>query len=109
MDLQVRDIDSRIKNIEKKVERLNKKNGLEGEGLKEACQEFEAMFINNVFKTMRDTVSRSDLIKKGLGEDIFIGLHDQELSKSASRTNQFGLADMLYNQLIQKQFNGATK
>lgn len=67
--------------------------------LKNACKEFEAYFINQLFKDMRNTIQPGGLIEKSRGEEVFQEMLDEEYSKLASNGNGIGLADMLYKQL----------
>ncbi|NLK21807.1 MAG: flagellar biosynthesis protein FlgJ [Epulopiscium sp.] len=67
--------------------------------LKKACKEFEAYFINQMFKEMRSTVQPGGLIEKSRTEEIFQEMLDEEYSKGASQGTGIGLADMLYKQL----------
>jgi flagellar protein FlgJ len=67
--------------------------------LKEACQEFEAYFIHQLFKEMRRTIQSGGLIEKSQGEEIFQEMLDEEYAKNASKSDGIGLANMLYKQL----------
>jgi peptidoglycan hydrolase FlgJ len=67
--------------------------------LKQACRDFEAIFITHMLKKMRQTVSESKLIYGGRGEEIFRDMQDEELSKDMSKSDGIGLAKMLYNEL----------
>ncbi len=70
--------------------------------LREACQEFEATFINMLFKEMRKTVGSSD---SNFAMDTYQQLFDEEIANSASKGNGIGIADMMYNQLAAKLNN----
>lgn len=73
-----------------------------GEGRKElrrAAEEFESLFINQMLKSMRDTVVKSDLFHGGNAEEIYSSMLDTELSKSMAKAGGIGLADMLLRQL----------
>ncbi len=69
------------------------------EALKKTCQQFEALFIQSMFKTMRDSVPEGGLIEKGNADGIYQSLFDQEVATQAARHNGIGIADMLYEQL----------
>ncbi len=68
--------------------------------LYKACQEFESMFINEIFKSMRRTIPQGTLLETGMAEDIFQGMMDEEMAKEAAKKNSFGLAAMLYHSLV---------
>lgn len=69
--------------------------------LKEACQELESVFLYQALSAMRSTVPANPLLGRSQAEDIFQGMLDQEVTKSASKSGGIGLADILYRQLKQ--------
>jgi len=69
------------------------------EKLKKACQEFEAIMLDMMYKQMKATIIRSNLIEKDAGSEIYESMLDEELMAGASKTGSFGLAEMLYKQL----------
>lgn len=74
--------------------------------LKAVCQEFEAIMLDMLYKQMKATVIKSDLIEKDPGTEIFESMQDEELMKKASQTGTLGLAESLYKQLS-KQYGKA--
>ena len=54
---------------------------------------------NMVYKQMRATVVKSNLIPKPMGREIFESMLDDELVKEASKDRSYGLAEELYKQL----------
>lgn len=71
----------------------------EDEALQEACQQFEAFFIQQLWKEMRNTLSKDGLIPKSHGEEIFQEMLDGEYAKQSTKNGGIGLAKMLYQQL----------
>lgn len=67
--------------------------------LKEACQEFEQYFVNQLFKEMRNTVQSGGLIPKSQGEKIFEDMLYEEYSTEISKGRGIGISEMLYKQL----------
>lgn len=69
--------------------------------LKEASQNFEAIFVNQLLQEMDKTIERSELMHGGQGEEVFRGLFYQEISKNiASNPNSsLGLGKQVYDQL----------
>lgn len=66
--------------------------------LKEACSEFEAIFMEQMLKEMRKTVdSKNSLVYGGQAEEIFSEMLDQERAKDM----KIGLSDMMFHQLSQ--------
>jgi flagellar protein FlgJ len=74
--------------------------------LKEACQEFEGIMLNMMYKSMKATITKSDLIEKDAGTEIFESMQDENLMEQASKTGSFGLAESLYKQLSRHNGNG---
>jgi peptidoglycan hydrolase FlgJ len=68
--------------------------------LKKAAQQLEGMFVQQLYKAMRDTVPQQEgIVSGGAGEDIFTGLMDQHLAAETPKHWGGGLADALYRQL----------
>ncbi len=67
--------------------------------LKEVCQDFEAMFYDMIYKTMRKATMESDLVKKSAGEKYFTEMLDTEMSKKAAEESKGGIGDMLFEQM----------
>ena len=62
-----------------------------------AAQDFEALFIHQMFKSMRNTVPKDEEISTG--RRIFTEMLDEQIANTASRTGSFGLAQMIYKEL----------
>jgi flagellar protein FlgJ len=67
-----------------------------------SCQELESVFVYQMLRSMRSTVPKESLFGDSVGLDIFESMLDEEYSKEISRSGNFGLAKLLYNQLVQK-------
>lgn len=67
--------------------------------LKKACQQFEAIMLDMMYKQMKATVVKSDFVQKDAGRDIFESMLDESLVEEASKTGSFGLAESLFKQL----------
>ncbi len=76
----------------------------ENEKLKEACQEFETYFIKQLFKSMKSTINKENLIGYSKAEETFTDMLDDEYSKKITEAGGIGLANMLYKQM--KRENG---
>jgi flagellar protein FlgJ len=68
--------------------------------LRETAQQFEALFIQMMLKSMREAnnVMKSDLVESQAAE-TFEGMYDKEMSVQMAKRNTMGLADMLVRQL----------
>ncbi|PIE58436.1 MAG: hypothetical protein CSA33_03165 [Desulfobulbus propionicus] len=68
------------------------------EALKKTCEDFEAIFIDTMFKSMRKTVGASDLITKSNAEKMYQEMLDTEIATAIARKQSLGLADQIYRQ-----------
>ena len=60
------------------------------------AQEFEALFYNELFKVMRQTVPTDN--EQGCGMSMFNALLDEELAKSVSSSGTLGISQALIRQ-----------
>jgi flagellar protein FlgJ len=67
--------------------------------LKRACQQFEGLFLSQLMRSMRKTVTTTDLFGSEKSEQTFRDMLDSEMCDAATRTQSVGIADMLYRQL----------
>lgn len=77
---------------------LNHTKGTE-QRLKKATEEFESLFLNQMFKSMRKATPDGGLIKKNAGEKLFTDMMDMEIAQQSSKGQSVGLAEMLYDSL----------
>ena len=75
--------------------------------LKEASREFEAYFLNTLFKEMRKTVQDGGLTEKSQARTTFEEMLDEEMSKTITKTGGVGLADMIYKNMARVYGNAA--
>ena len=69
------------------------------EQLRQRCQDFEAIMVQAMFKSMRASVPEGGLLPKGNDQQIFEDLMDQRVAIEISRKEGFGIADALFRQL----------
>ena len=65
---------------------------------RETATQFEALFIHEMLKSMRQTIEKSDLHGSD-AEDTFQEMYDRELSQQLAKRNTLGVADMLVKHL----------
>lgn len=70
--------------------------------LMDACEQFEALFLNMMMKEMRKTIPNDGFIPRGNEEEMFTGMFDEEVTKNIAKTNATGLAKMMFEQLRDK-------
>ena len=67
--------------------------------LKKTCQDFEAIFIQSMFKAMRKSVVQGGLFAKSNATAIFEEMLDQNIAAEISKKQSLGLADQIYRQM----------
>jgi flagellar protein FlgJ len=68
--------------------------------LRETAKQLEGLFVQQMFKAMRDTVPQEDgIVSANAGEDMFTGLMDQHLAAETPSQWAGGLAESVYRQL----------
>jgi flagellar protein FlgJ len=70
----------------------------QGAALQETAQQFEAMFLQMVMKSMRATVTKSDLFNSQSME-TYEAMYDRELATVMARRGGIGLSQVLTQQL----------
>ena len=81
------------------VTEADKQESSQLQKLRKACDDFEAIFTDQIFKTMRKTSFESELSEKSFGEEVFTEMLDSEISKVAAARNSGGVGDMLFEQM----------
>jgi len=71
----------------------------EAEGIKKACQEFEAILIQTIYKGMKSTVPDGGLLPKNMDQEIFEEFMFREVALQTAREQSIGIAEMLYRDL----------
>jgi flagellar protein FlgJ len=74
--------------------------GRDPEKLKELAQQFEAVYLQQIFKEMRNTVPEDGLIERGNADDVYTQLQDAEAAKKMAEQGGIGLADLMLQQLL---------
>ena len=74
--------------------------------LRETAQQFEALFLQMMMKSMRDSIEKSDLVDS-THTQTYEALFDREVSLAMARRNAVGLADMLV-QAQERHLNSMT-
>lgn len=69
--------------------------------LKKACEDFEAIFIGQLWKQMRASVPKEGMLHSK-EEEQYLSLFDQELSLKMARSGGIGLSDMLFSSLSER-------
>ena len=75
--------------------------------LAKACADFEAIFVEQLFKTMRASVPESGMMDGGRAEEIYTSLLDQQIALEMSHgQGSVGLATQMQNKLTPPEADG---
>ena len=70
------------------------------EKLRKVSTQLEGMFVQQMFKAMRETVPQQEgIVSGGTGEELFTSLMDQHLAAETPKHWEGGLAEAVYRQL----------
>ncbi len=72
-----------------------------------AAQGMEAMFLDYMYKVMRETVPKSDMDLENHATEIYRGMMDSENAQKAARAGGIGLADQIVAYLESQRYTQA--
>ena len=67
--------------------------------LKQACAEFEAMFLRQMLKTMRSSMAGGGILGKSHQGEMFGSLMDEKLALDMAAKRGIGIGDLLFKKL----------
>ena len=70
---------------------------------KKVSQDFEALFVGMMLKSMRSTVGEDKMTGGGHGEETFRSLLDQEYATAAVKRGGIGLAKQIEKEIIRQE------
>jgi flagellar protein FlgJ len=70
--------------------------------IRKTSEQFEAYFIQQMMKTMRESIEKSDLVEGG-NMDMYQDLMDKEISLEMVKRGGLGVANMMERQMLQAQ------
>lgn len=91
-----------------RFEQLSQKQPQDSEEIKKLSKDFEAIFMEIVLKSMRESVDKSNFIDGGNGEQIFQSMLDSEYSKNLASQDMTGLSSSIESHLT-NLMNGGGK
>ena len=77
-----------------------KAKGKDPEQLKKAAEQFETIFLQQMFKEMRNTIPDEGLIPRSSAEDMYTQMQDAEAAKVMAERGGIGLAEMMLQELL---------
>lgn len=74
----------------------------EEQRLRKAARDLEGVFVEQLYKAMRETVPEGGLVDGGSGEEMFTSMFDQHLAGQTPDQWQSEIGAALYRQLLQR-------
>lgn len=71
--------------------------------LRQLSRQFESMLVRQMVGAMRKTVVKQGLIPESNAERVYQSMLDMEHSQAISESNQLGLSEMVYRQLLRSR------
>jgi len=76
--------------------------------LRHAAREFEALMVEHMLKTVRQSFPKSGLEPSGAGQSLYRDLADEQMAKAISRGGGLGLGDVLMRALSRSRTQKAS-
>jgi Rod binding domain-containing protein len=73
--------------------------------LVEAAEGMEAMFLDYLMKTMRQTVPKNEMDLESPATEIYRSMQDSETAKTAARAGGVGLADQIIAYMVAERYD----
>lgn len=67
--------------------------------LRESTREFEALYVNEMFKAMRKTIPEDGIFKKDMTTKMFQEMMDMEMARETAKGEGIGLGLAMYEQM----------
>jgi flagellar protein FlgJ len=67
--------------------------------LRQSCREFESIYINEMYKTMRKSIPKSGLFKTDMADTLYQEMLDTEMAKKTAAGDGIGIGKAMYEQL----------
>ena len=68
--------------------------------IRKVAKQFEGLFLNQVVSAMRKTVVKGGMVPESNAERIYQSMLDSEYTEKMTDTQQLGLSQMIYEQLL---------
>lgn len=69
------------------------------QSLRKSCREFEAIYIQEMYKAMRKTVPDSGLFEKDMASELYRETLDMEMAKATAAGKGTGIGEAMYQQM----------
>ncbi len=88
------------------IKSKNKYSEKDLEKLKKAAQNFEAILVNQILKSMRKSIPESGLFGEGVASEFYTGMFDEHIAKAVADKGGFHLSDTIIESFTNDGRNG---
>ena len=81
---------------------VSAQTGMTNMKLKQACADFESIFVYYMLKSMRKSLPQNGLFDNSPGQKVYKEMADQAMSEQIAGGRGMGLGELLYNQLTRQ-------
>jgi flagellar protein FlgJ len=82
--------------------RPDKSSNKDLKSLRKSCREFEAIYIQEMYKAMRKTVPDGGIFEKDMASELYKEMLDMEMAKTTAAGKGTGIGEAMYQQLKNK-------
>lgn len=75
------------------------------QSLRKSCRDFEAIYVQEMYKAMRKTVPDSGIVEKDMTNGIYKEMLDMEMAKATAAGKGLGIGEAMYQQMKGKVEN----
>jgi flagellar protein FlgJ len=90
---------SGLSHVTKGVDSLSGPSTHSDAEIKAVSKNFESIFMQMLFKEMRDSVQKSDLFGNSQGMEFFQGMYDDQMSQQLASAGGLGIGRLVYDRL----------
>ncbi len=72
--------------------------------LRQSCREFEAIYVNEMYKSMRKSIPESGLFEKDMADTLYQEMLDMEMARETAKGDGMGIGKAMYEQLKNTHF-----
>lgn len=84
--------------------KVNDPKAQELQRLRKSCRDFETIYINEMYKTMRKTVPDAGLFEKDMADTLYQEMLDMEMARQTAAGDGMGIGKAMYEQLKEQHF-----
>jgi peptidoglycan hydrolase FlgJ len=69
------------------------------QSLRKSCRDFEAIYVQEMYKAMRKTVPDGGIMEKNMANGLYKEMLDMEMAKATAAGKGIGIGEAMYQQM----------